>query len=108
MIEISQDFRLGCVAFRPAPLGEELIVKAVAVIKAFDIAAGARIAIPMPGPADAGRTLDSLNGESTFAQAIHRVEAGKTRTYDDHVDAQAVAGWLLRHGTPRSVMRTRA
>src|SRR5689334_23252635 len=50
--KIAEDFGLGGIFFRPLPRLLKLRIERVAVIDALDIAARARISIPVPGPAD--------------------------------------------------------
>ena len=53
VVDVAQDLRLGGVALGPVPLLLELVGERVRVVQALDVAARARVAVPVPGAADA-------------------------------------------------------
>ena len=57
MIEVPEDLGLAGVALAPLPFLLELIGELVGVLHALDIAAGTRIAVPVPGPSHAAARL---------------------------------------------------
>ena len=58
VIDVAQDFRLRAVAFRPAPVLLKVVGEGVGILHTFDVAAGAGVAVPEPGAADAGPGLE--------------------------------------------------
>ena len=50
------------------------------------VAARARVAVPVPGTADAVARLDHVRGEPELPQVVERVEPGDTRAHDHHVE----------------------
>ena len=81
VLEVPQDLRLGGVALRPGPL---LPARGpgVGVRHALDIAARAGVAVPEPGPADAGRLVDDAN--LTFSRRGGLAGAGERQSRTDH------------------------
>ena len=84
--------RLAGVALAPVPLLFELFRERIGVLDAFNIHAGARVAIPIPGAALALPNLITLNAESTLSRAIDHVEAGKACADNDHIELFYVRG----------------
>ena len=58
VVRIAQDLRLRRIALAPLPFLRERIGELVGVLHALDVAARARIAIPVPRPADPAARLD--------------------------------------------------
>jgi hypothetical protein len=76
----------------------QLVAEGVRVVHALDVAAGAGVAIPIPGAADAAAGFKDPRGEAEATQAVEHVQAGEPSPDDDSVD---VAG-LPRAGRGRS------
>ncbi len=106
MIGVAQQLRLCGVAFAPLPLLLQLGRELVGVFDALHVAARARIAIPVPGAADAAARLQHAHGKSHPAQPVQHVEAGETGADHDDVEVgRARAAFLrccLRQGRHRS------
>src|SRR5262249_61966406 len=88
VVDVFQDFRLGRVALRPAPLLLELVRERVGVVHALDIAAGAGVAVPVPRAPHALARLEDACGEAEAAQAVEHVEPCESRAHDDGVHGQ--------------------
>ena len=102
MVGVAFYLRLTGVALAPVPLLFELFGERIGVLDAFNIHAGAGVAIPVPGATLAFSNLITLNAEATLACAINHVEAGKTRADNDHIELFNVGGGghcdsLFRH-----------
>ena len=95
-LEVAQDLGLRRVALGPLPLVEELIGERELVVDALDVAAGARVAVPVPGPADAAAALDEADREAELAQAMERVEPAEAGADDERV--KGVLLGTARHG----------
>ena len=57
VVEVGEDLGLAGVALAPLPLLLEFVGELVGVLHALDIAAGTRIAVPVPGTPDAAGCL---------------------------------------------------
>ncbi|MEY9189948.1 hypothetical protein ABH987_003576 [Bradyrhizobium ottawaense] len=95
--EITQDFGLGGVFLRPGPGRLELRIEGVAVVDGLDVAARARIAVPVPGAADVAGLFEPDRREAGLAQAMKEIEAGKAGA--DHGDIDLLSGSALIGGT---------
>ncbi len=87
VVGVLQDLGLGGEALGPLPLLLQLVRERIRILHAFDVAARAGIAVPVPGAADAGPLLEHPHRQAEGAQAMQQVHAGKTRADDDHVVA---------------------
>ena len=67
----------------PVPFVQQFLGEGVAVGPALGIEARARIAVPVPGAADAGAGFEHPDLKAEFAQAIELVEAGNAGADDD-------------------------
>src|SRR5713226_3202605 len=94
-IDVSQNFWLGRIELRPFPLALDLVGKRKGILHAFDIAAGSRIAIPVPRAADRTGRLQHANRISVAAQSMKRIQTGKARANDD--DVQMIRFLFLAH-----------
>ena len=109
VVDVAQDLGLRGVALGPLPLLLQLVGERVGVVHALDVAARARIAVPVPGAADAVARLEDARRQPEPAQAVEHVEPGEPRADDDRVDvrhAQTVAGWnssVLPSGSLHSI-----
>ncbi len=86
--EVAEDLGLRRVSLRPLPLALQLRVEAVGVVDALDVAAGARVAVPVPGAADVVGALDHRRREPEAAQAVEQIQAGEACTHHDDVDVR--------------------
>ena len=86
VVGVAEDLRLGGVLLGPLPLLLEVLVEAVGVLHALDVAAGARVAVPVPGAADAVAGLEHLHGEALRPGLVEHVEAREPGSDHDDVD----------------------
>src|SRR5205807_2492945 len=84
--EIAQDLGLGGVFLRPGPGLVELRIERVAVVDGLDIAARTRIAVPIPGAADVAGLVETDGREAGLAQAMEKIEAGKSGADHGNID----------------------
>ena len=98
--QVAEDLRLGGVALRPVPLAEDLLGHAVAehVVDALAVAAGARVAIPVPGAAYAAALFVHPDGQPLPAQRMQHVQAGEARAHHDRVEFRRLSFRLRCHG----------
>ena len=87
MVGVAEYLRLGGVLLGPLPFLLELFGERVRVVQALDVAAGAGVAVPVPGAADVGGHLEGLQGEPELPQPHDHVHAGEACTDDDDVDS---------------------
>ena len=83
MIGVTQYIGLSRETLRPFPLLLQLVRKRIGILQAFNIAAGTRIAIPVPGAAHALTGFEDLHRQLEFTQPMKGIHAGKTGA-DDH------------------------
>ncbi len=74
IIQIALGLRLPGEVFLPVPFVQQFLRKRVAVGPALRIEPGARVAVPVPGSADAGAGLEDPHREPEFAQLVELVE----------------------------------
>ena len=86
----------------PLPLVEQLLREQVAVRVALGVEPRARVAVPVPGAADAVAGLEQRHGEAGFARPVQLVDAGDAGADDQHVDVGrapfAIAGRIVPTG----------
>ena len=86
MVEVAQGLRLAGEMLGPVPFLQQFVGERVAVGIAFGIETCARIAVPVPGAADAGAGLEHPNASCpSCAQAIELVQAGNAGADDDGI-----------------------
>ena len=85
MVGIAKDFGLRRIFLRPAPFLVQLFREREGILQAFDIAARAWIAVPVPGAANAAAGLEHLCRKAEPSQTMQHVHAGKARADDDGV-----------------------
>ena len=90
VLDVPQDLGLGGIPLRPAPFLLELVAEGVRVVHALDVAAGAGIAVPIPGAADAAARFEDPRGQAEAAQAVEHVQAGEPSADDDGVEVAAL------------------
>ena len=105
MVGVGQDFRLRRVLLRPVPLLVQLLREGERVLHALDVAARARIAVPVPGAADAAAGLEHPRRKAEPAQAMQHVHPGKARADDDRVENRFRFERALRSSPSRGVGR---
>src|SRR5439155_14753164 len=86
MVQIALGLGLAGEVLLPVPLVQQFLGKRVAVGPAFRIKTCARIAVPVPGAADAGAALEHPHLQAEFAQLVGLVEAGDAGADDDRVE----------------------
>jgi hypothetical protein len=81
----------------------------IRVFHAFDVAATPRVAIPIPGAANAATGLEATHFEAEFAQAIDRVETADSGADDDRIKSCGLWGACRQLGSPAmlEVMKVR-
>ncbi|MEJ7720541.1 MAG: hypothetical protein WKF58_08890 [Ilumatobacteraceae bacterium] len=79
VVGVAQDLGLRGVALAPLPLLLQVVVERVRVVHALDVAAGAGIAVPVPGAADVGGRLERAHGEALAPQAGAACTSQRTR-----------------------------
>ena len=92
MLQIGKNLWLGGKAFPPGPFLLEVLGEGIGVFQALHIAAGARIAIPVPGATHVGARLDHLRVKACPPQAVQQIKPGKAGTHDDHVAKPVLIG----------------
>ena len=101
MLQVAQDLGLGGEALAPPPLLLERVGELVGVLDAVEIAAGARVTVPVPGAADPAALLQDAHREPHRAQPMEHVEAGKARADNDRIEVRRSRGaqpFGIRHG----------
>ncbi len=82
VVGVFQDLGLRRVPLAPVPLLLQFVGKRIGILHALDVAARARIPVPVPGTADAIALLVDPRGKPEAAQPVQHVHAGKPRA--DH------------------------
>src|SRR5262249_8177994 len=77
VIQVAEYLGLRRVALRPPPRALELGIEAVGVVDALDVTARARVAVPVPGAADAVGALEHDRRETELPQAVEQVQPGE-------------------------------
>src|SRR5438128_1727054 len=91
VIDVGQNLRLGGVPLAPLPFLLQLVRERVRIVHALDVAARARVAIPVPGAADAVARLEDAGRQPELAQAVEHVEPGESGPDDDRVEIRHVS-----------------
>ncbi len=94
---VAEDLGLRGVPLRPGPLILEFGVPAVGVVDREDVAAGARVPVPVPGTADVVAGLEDHSAQAGAAHPDQLVHPGEPGADDHHVD---LGGVVLRHLIP--------
>ncbi len=104
MVQVAEDLRLPGELLAPLPFLLQVLVERVRVVDRLDVAAGAGIAVPVPGATHIVAGLEDPHGHvHPVAQSVQRVQAGETGSYDDDVGVGGDGGsghlsWLLGIG----------
>jgi hypothetical protein len=64
----------------------QVVGEGIRIFEALDVAAAARIAVPIPGAADIAAGLEGAHRETEPAQAMDRVEAADPGADDDRIE----------------------
>ena len=86
VVGIGQDFRLPRKPLRPRPFLLQFTVKLIGILQTFNVAAGARIAVPIPGAANPVTGFNSRRRQAHLAQAIEQIHASKAGPNNNHID----------------------
>ena len=105
-LEVAQDLGLGRIPLRPRPLVEQLLRERELVVDALDVAAGARVAVPVPGPADAAAPLGQPHLEAEPAQPVERVEPAEPGADDQRVEVLPLHRGMSILGRPWTTQRS--
>ena len=90
MLQVAQNLRLCGEALGPAPLLLQRVRELVGILDAVGIAAGAGVAVPVPGAAHPASPLEDADGETHIAQPMEHVEPGEPCADHDRVDIRRV------------------
>ena len=94
VFQIAQDFRLCGIAFGPDPVRFQFAGERIAVFHTRDVAACARVAVPVPSAADAARRFDDFRVEAERAQFVQQIQPAEAGTDNDNVTSSGVCGHL--------------
>ena len=98
MVGIGEDFGLRRVFLRPVPLLVQFLRERERILHALDVAARARIAVPVPGAADAAAGLEHPRRKAEPAQPMQHVHPGKARADHDGVENRSRFSGALPSG----------
>ena len=105
MICILQDFGLRRITLAPFPFLLQFLREGIGVLHAFNIAAGAGIAIPVPCTANIPALLVNTCGQTEFAQLMKHIEAREPGPDNDGViDGSCRALLLFGHLLPPNLL----
>ena len=85
MIDVAQDVRLRSEALGPRPFLLQLIGERIGILKALDVAARARIAVPEPRPANVAPGFQHLDLQSQLSELVERIQSGESRAHHDGI-----------------------
>src|SRR5262249_33791732 len=100
-VAVAQSLRLSREVLAPFPLAQDLLGEGVAVGPALGVEPGTRVAVPVPGAADAAAGLEHPRVEAEPAQPVKLVHAGDAGADDDRVV------WPAPPGGGRGSLRSR-
>jgi hypothetical protein len=101
---IAENLRLAGVALRPGPLLLELVRESVRVLHALDVAAGTRVAVPVPRPADVVARLEDHGAQPGPPQAMEHVHAPESGAHDDGIERSPLRRSPIVSHVPPSVL----
>ena len=101
MVGVAQDLGLRREAFAPLPLLLQVVRELVRVLHALDVTARARVAVPVPGAADAGTGLEDPCPQTQAAGPLQHVQASEAGADDDQIDRGIGFGCVVRSGLTR-------
>ena len=85
IVTIAQGFRLAGKMLGPFPFLQQFLRKGIAIGIAFGIEARAGIAIPVPGAADIGASLEHTDAQAQLTQPVELIHARQPGADDDGV-----------------------
>ena len=85
VVEVALGFRLPGKALAPVPLVQQILGEPILVDVSLRIDARAGVAVPVPGAADAGASLEHLHLQALIAQLMQRIHPGKAGADDDGI-----------------------
>src|SRR5260370_41143302 len=88
VVGIAQDLGLGGVALRPFPFLLQLGRELVGILDAFDVAACAGIAVPIPGAADALAGLEPPYPETLPSHAVQQARSAEPGPDDPRIEIE--------------------
>ena len=109
VVGVAQNLRLGGVPLGPVPFLLELVRELVGILHALDVAARARVAVPVPGAADAAAGLEHARRQADRPRPVQHVHPGEPGA-DDHQVQIAIShgvGCLRSDQTRCSLARSR-
>ncbi|MDT4874009.1 hypothetical protein FQZ97_1092850 [compost metagenome] len=89
VVDVAQNLGLAGVALAPAPFLLKLLRERVRILKAFNIAAGAGVAVPVPRAPDISASFENLDAKTKSAQPMQKIETRKTGTDDNNITIDA-------------------
>jgi hypothetical protein len=87
---VGEELGLRGVALAPTPLLLEIGVERERVLQALDVATRARVAVPVPGAAHVGGTVEHDRRAPEPAEPVEHVQAAEPGAHDDRIH-------LVRH-----------
>ena len=105
VLGVAKNLGLGGVLLRPLPLLLQRPIKAVGVVQTLHVAAGTRVAVPVPGAADIVARFEDHGRKTQAPKPMEQVHAGKSSANDDHVEVGALMcrdSGRIRRSTHRS------
>ena len=92
MFQVAEDLGLARIAFLQRPLLLQVRHERERVVHDLGVAARARVAVPVPGPAHAVALLEAVDGEPLLAQPVQHVQAGEAGPDDHRVERPGFCG----------------
>ena len=108
MLQVAQDLGLRGEALAPAPLLLERIGELVRILDAVEVAAGARVTVPVPGAAHPAALLQDTHREPHRAKPMEHVEPGEAGADHDRIEVRHRRGAQparLKHGRASAPQR---
>src|SRR6185295_10048110 len=102
MIQIRQDLGLRRETLRPRPAALQVIVERVGIVHTFDIAACARIAVPVPRASDARGRLHAEHRQTFRDTTMYGVQPGEAGTDHDRIETHASSPRMSDHSNSRA------
>ncbi len=105
VVEVPLELLLPGEHLGPLPLLLELLGEAERVLEARYVAAGTRVAVPVPRPADTATRFEDDRREPAFTEVVQGVETRHPGADNDHIDIDIDRGrgTSLGHAAPRAM-----
>src|SRR6202012_3994534 len=108
VLQVRADLRRLRVPLTPLPLLPQFLVEGVAVDVAVGVAAGPRVAVPVPGPPDVAAGLKDPDGQAQIVpELVQHVQAGEAGPDHDRVEFAGLPVVAHRHVTSHCLFRAR-